>query len=714
MACGDVLSLEDLQTAKKHQIFEAEVITGKAGGVAGGANIGTATNPVTGQTQQTLPSILADLGLDVQSWASSTGGVLASANQVFLNDTPGSLGLGDYYAWGGTFPKTVPAGTDPALPTSGYIMRSSRLAGVQAREALRRSYAEAGYNVVGTFQAGFTYVNVNDVGIDETTGKAFSGPAGPVAAGTNPTSGGIYVDVSKAYDNPRKNFKSVPQAVYDSVVNASGLMKFSQNGEFFIYAPQAEFVLSDITSQIPAPVMLRNLLLDINSNFSDGLIVKFDIQGTYDFGEISSDGTPHIVMDKDFDLNLMYNLVRCRVNPAVDSVHTLIRVLDTGFKIRNYKFDDTSYSHGNVSKGVAFFSFDNLTKSTSGYEISNGYTVRGRCILRCQSLDGNRQYTASDINITGYLHGEDVYYGITGAWSGNRVKGNYTVGKCNRAIFIYGCSGGDVSYYCRETHTTSGILMIKQYANSKVSGWDIDAHYGKPRGPVRFSAVAPATLNVEDVNIRLRFDDISEYPNTASVIFESNGTNDVALPASTLSAKNIKIDYTGPNNVANGMLNILTSSVTEDGYGVVEITGPSISASNSKKLAKNKYPMLLQSGSYMKYAELSDGALACKIFPKFIDNASPDIEDLYLTVIVKKDKTLRESLQKLEKYYVRLHRSTTGVITYIKTSKIVDSPDGSFNPTTSFNIGSFNQEYIEVISNAPDATSDITVYVSRV
>ena len=116
MACGDVLSLEDLQTAKKHQIFEAEVITGKAGGVAGGANIGTATNPVTGQTQQTLPSILADLGFDVQPWTSSTGGVLASANQVFLNDTPGSLGLGDYYAWGGPFEKTVPAGTDPALP----------------------------------------------------------------------------------------------------------------------------------------------------------------------------------------------------------------------------------------------------------------------------------------------------------------------------------------------------------------------------------------------------------------------------------------------------------------------------------------------------------------------------------------------------------------------------------------------------------------------
>jgi len=196
MACGDVLSLEDLQTAKKHQIFEAEVITGKVGGVAGGATIDTTTNPVTGQTQQTLPSILADLGFDVQSWTSSTGGVLASANQVFLNDTHGSLGLGDYYAWGGTFPKTVPAGTDPALPTSGYIMRSSRFASTQAREALRRSYAEAGYNLVdGSFEAGGTLVNANDVLLQERTGKAFSGPAGAVAAGTNPASGG-FVDVS--------------------------------------------------------------------------------------------------------------------------------------------------------------------------------------------------------------------------------------------------------------------------------------------------------------------------------------------------------------------------------------------------------------------------------------------------------------------------------------------------------------------------------------
>lgn len=56
MDCGDVVSLESLQIQYKHQIFEAEVITGKAGGVASGANIGTATNPVTARhNRHSLP-----------------------------------------------------------------------------------------------------------------------------------------------------------------------------------------------------------------------------------------------------------------------------------------------------------------------------------------------------------------------------------------------------------------------------------------------------------------------------------------------------------------------------------------------------------------------------------------------------------------------------------------------------------------------------------
>lgn len=64
--CGDVLSLEDLKTAKKHQTFEAEVITGREGGTAGGNEIDTATNPVTGQVQKTLPATIRDMDVEFE------------------------------------------------------------------------------------------------------------------------------------------------------------------------------------------------------------------------------------------------------------------------------------------------------------------------------------------------------------------------------------------------------------------------------------------------------------------------------------------------------------------------------------------------------------------------------------------------------------------------------------------------------------------------
>lgn len=120
---ADVLTIDDVIADKKHSTFFAEVVTGKTGGLSTGADISTSTNPVTGQIQKTLPQALADLGMVVQTWTATSGGTLTNAAQVFLNDKVGSAGLGNYYAWSGTFPKTVPAGIDPAI-TAGFIMRS--------------------------------------------------------------------------------------------------------------------------------------------------------------------------------------------------------------------------------------------------------------------------------------------------------------------------------------------------------------------------------------------------------------------------------------------------------------------------------------------------------------------------------------------------------------------------------------------------------------
>lgn len=118
--CGDVLSLADLQTAKKHQIFEAEVITGKSGGVTGGADIDYATNQVTGQVQKTMPAILRDIGFEPASFDFTSGGTLT------LNDRNKAVlwpmadgGDGDWYYWEGTLPKVIPAASSPL--TAGGI-----------------------------------------------------------------------------------------------------------------------------------------------------------------------------------------------------------------------------------------------------------------------------------------------------------------------------------------------------------------------------------------------------------------------------------------------------------------------------------------------------------------------------------------------------------------------------------------------------------------
>lgn len=128
-----------------------------------------------------------------------SGATLTNPRQTLLWDIADG-GDGQEYGWSGTFPKIVPPGRTPSstggIAVGAWMSRFDHELRIMVRESIRRSYAEAGYNLVdGSFEAGGTLVNASDVLLQESTGKAFSGPAGTVAAGTDPASGG-FVDRS--------------------------------------------------------------------------------------------------------------------------------------------------------------------------------------------------------------------------------------------------------------------------------------------------------------------------------------------------------------------------------------------------------------------------------------------------------------------------------------------------------------------------------------
>ena len=148
-----------------------------------------------GKQHKTVQQALKDVGFKPAGFDFVSGGTLGIGDRDKCVFYPTD---GYWYSWNGKLPYVVPANSSPTPGGKkgwGVVTRDER---VLAREALRRTYQEVGLNLVdGSFEEGVVLVNVNDVLLQERTGKVFSGPAGPVVAGTNPSGGG-FVDCSGA------------------------------------------------------------------------------------------------------------------------------------------------------------------------------------------------------------------------------------------------------------------------------------------------------------------------------------------------------------------------------------------------------------------------------------------------------------------------------------------------------------------------------------
>ncbi len=144
--------------------------------------------------------------------------------------------------------------TDGSYSEEFTVPSASNSTKVLTRESLRRSYAAASYNLVdGSFETGGTLVNANDVLLHEASGKAFSGPAGVVAAGTNPASGG-FVDRSNQL-SPFVTIKNYGAKV-DGVSDDTQAVRDMVEDLGYFTLPAGNTVISDSIAIPDSPVAL--------------------------------------------------------------------------------------------------------------------------------------------------------------------------------------------------------------------------------------------------------------------------------------------------------------------------------------------------------------------------------------------------------------------------------------------------------------------------
>lgn len=125
-----------------------------------------------GKQHKTVQQALKDVGFKPAGFDFVSGGTLGIGDRDKCVFYPTD---GYWYSWNGKLPYVVPANSSPTPGGKkgwGIVTRDER---VITREALRRTYLEAGYNLVeGSFEQGGVLNNQNDVLLYEATGVAYS------------------------------------------------------------------------------------------------------------------------------------------------------------------------------------------------------------------------------------------------------------------------------------------------------------------------------------------------------------------------------------------------------------------------------------------------------------------------------------------------------------------------------------------------------------
>lgn len=284
---------------------------------------------------------------------------------------------------------------------------------------------------------------------------------------------------------------------------------------------------------------------------ADTLVTRIQGSGKpYWFGIFAANQT-RFRITRNIPMDLGGSLLVCQGNASLaDSSSDLFLFEDCNADISNYEFDDLSYSVSIDGRGIRPVSIASRNKSTWGHTIGPARVLRGQSLLTVGAL-GALTNRSAGITFRGAVHGEDVYYGVNLANNGDHVKAAYTLGKVNRASFVYGCSDVQLNYYAAYTWPASAAILFSQYSTSIDAGLateriKIVAHIGEINGPVLIASdvSAAGAGTFRDIDVDLTFDILgANIPSSVGVVRMGayDNTSNLITEMRTVATDNIKI-----------------------------------------------------------------------------------------------------------------------------------------------------------------------------
>lgn len=436
------------------------------------------------------------------------GATLTLPNQVLRYEA-----TGEYYRWDGAFPKTVAAGSTPATtggegPGAWLSVGDATLRGDLFGE-YGSSFIENNITVVESI--------LDLINIPPDLRKESSAYFVKHYYSSNDAGGGFFTWDSTTSGSNHNGWRVIDPTVSwgDNTSFLSAYLSASGSGtgcfirrlEDGLATPEMAGAVTDWngTTGTDCTDSVAALLNDLNVRRIEGG------GGDYWFGDFTTNQTKfsitrHIPMDWKWS-----RLIARGAFGTADYSSCLFAFIDCKVTIKNYTFDDISFSYttpGN-GRGIQAVTILSNSVSTSGFDIGPCHTERGQSILTVAGI-GDLNNRSSNITLHGPVTAGDVYYGVNCANNGDFLTGKYSLNQVNRAIFVYGVHGIDVDFVVKKSIPASASVLLSQYGSSvkSTSRIKIKGHFNEINGPILIADDVTTGGNgvYRDIDINVSYD----------------------------------------------------------------------------------------------------------------------------------------------------------------------------------------------------------------